>query len=243
MPKNSSNALLKNIPVEDSASIEKKIEMTFLDSEIELAGFQCLNSNSLLSVLDLNGNYIFVNSVFSKIMGYQLEELKGQSHQKLTSGTQSTLFWKQLWEKILSGKTWRGEIQNRKKSGEIFWGDVTLSPLNLSHSSEKYFIEITNDITQKKIKELLLEVQGELQLSISEMKDKREIFNFLLNESKNITQSDWAFTIEFESSVSTNFNLDSVQMAYSKSSKSWDGDPSELNKFLTIFNPLVETRR
>ena len=90
---------------------------------------------------------------------------------------------------------------------------------------------------------MLLEVQGELQLSISEMKDKREIFNFLLNESKNITQSDWAFTIEFESSVSTNFNLDSVQMAYSKSSKSWDGDPSELNKFLTIFNPLVETRR
>ncbi len=77
----------------------------------------------------------------------------------LKSGKHSKSFYKDLWETITSGKTWSGEIVNKKKNGELFFEQATISPISGNNTKISHFIGIKQDITEQKKK------QAELALS------------------------------------------------------------------------------
>jgi PAS domain S-box-containing protein len=101
-------------------------------------------------ITNINGNIEYVNPRFTEISGYQPEEVLGQNPRFLKSGHHQPEEYQKLWETILSGKIWQGEILNRKKNGQQFWENVSISPVMSQDGTITHFIAIKDDITERK---------------------------------------------------------------------------------------------
>ena len=107
------------------------------------------------------GNIIWANQAFSKMSGYSLEEVLGKSPSLLSSGMQSLDFYKDLWKTILSGQAWHGEITNRRKDGNLYIDEQTISPVLNSSGEIENFIAIQQDVTERRQAEIALRKSDE----------------------------------------------------------------------------------
>ncbi|MDT8384127.1 MAG: PAS domain S-box protein [Gammaproteobacteria bacterium] len=120
------------------------------------------NPNSVI-VTDLAGRIEYTNPAFTRKTGYDLSEVLGQSPGILKSGKTSGDQYKSLWQAISSGDDWAGEMLNKKKSGELFWELVSISPMRNSADEITHYLSIQEDVTEKKrLKSLALQHQAEL---------------------------------------------------------------------------------
>ncbi len=116
-------------------------------------------SPNTVVITDIKGNIEYVNPRFTKLTGYTYEEAKGQNLQSLTTGVNNPEVYKQVWDTITSGKEWRGEFYNKKKNGEFYWENVSISPLTDEEGVITHFIIIKEDITErKKSEETIMEM-------------------------------------------------------------------------------------
>ncbi len=128
-------------------------------------------SGSIIVMTDINGNITYVNKRFTEVTGYTREEAIGQNPRILNARVQDKNFYKNLWETILSGKTWRGVFVNKKKNGEIFYEKAIITPI-IQDDEIKGFIAIKEDITEeRKNRQLLLEKTRQFENTISNMQD------------------------------------------------------------------------
>lgn len=120
-----------------------------------------LKQISIISSTDKHGTITEVNDRFCEISGYQPSELIGKNHRIINSGTHNEAFFKAMWDRITSGKIWRGEICNKKKSGELYWVDATVIPIKEDDGTIVAFTSIRLEITDRKLLEqkLLAESQ------------------------------------------------------------------------------------
>ncbi len=108
------------------------------------------NSPATVVITDPEGTIEYVNKKFTAVTGYSLEEAIGQNPRILKSGRQPKEFYKQLWETILAGNEWHGEMYNKKKDGEIFLEQVSISPIRDEHGAISNFVAVKEDITDKR---------------------------------------------------------------------------------------------
>lgn len=92
----------------------------------------------------------YVNQSFCTTTGYTAEEVIGENPRILRSGKQDETFYRNLWATILSGEHWSGEFQDRKKNGELYWVDASISPLVDQEGQITHFVMILEDITGKR---------------------------------------------------------------------------------------------
>ncbi len=85
-------------------------------------------ANAIL-ITDRQGRIVWVNQGFARLSGYSREELLGQSPTLLRSGKQSEAFYADLWQTILAGRPWQGELVERNKSGECYTVSQVITPL------------------------------------------------------------------------------------------------------------------
>ena len=107
-------------------------------------------SPASIIITDMKGNIEFANSKVSEISGYQIEEIIGKNPRIFSSQEKSKNEYKELWDTILSGKEWHGELHNKKKSGELYWESVSISPIVNKKDEITHFIAIKEDITERK---------------------------------------------------------------------------------------------
>lgn len=100
-------------------------------------------------ITDRNGTIVFVNPAFERITGYSRDEAVGKNPRILKSGRQTQDFYRNLWETILSGRSWNGRFENRRKDGTIFVEQCTISPVFNQESEIEYFVAVKRDITQE----------------------------------------------------------------------------------------------
>ena len=106
-----------------------------------------LDQHAIVSVADVAGCIVEVNSLFCELSGYRREELLGQDHRLLNSGLHPPKFFEQLWCTIKSGQVWHGNVRNRRKDGSHYWLASTIVPL-LTDSGKPYqYVSIHTDIT------------------------------------------------------------------------------------------------
>ncbi len=102
------------------------------------------------------GNIEYVNGTFCKSTGYNLEEVIGKNPRIFKSDYHNNKFYEDMWDTLLSGKNWEGEILNKKKNGELYWESVLISPMVNDKGDLTNFIAIKSDITEKKKNEASL---------------------------------------------------------------------------------------
>lgn len=102
-------------------------------------------------ITDINGTIEYVNPAFCKKSGYSAEEAIGKNPRILKSEHQTPEFYEELWNTILSGKEWIGEIQNKTKSGEHFWEETVISPITGENGEITHFVAIKEDVTLRKL--------------------------------------------------------------------------------------------
>ncbi|MEJ6007656.1 PAS-domain containing protein [Paucibacter sp. AS339] len=109
-----------------------------------------IHQQAIVSVTDPTGRIIEANVAFCRISGYAQEELLGQKHSIVNSGTQGADFWPAVWATISQGKSWHGEVCNRAKSGELYWVDSIIAPVLGPQGQVEKYISIRIDITAAK---------------------------------------------------------------------------------------------
>lgn len=108
------------------------------------------------------GTIEYVNPAFEATTGYSREEVLGKTPRLLKSDLQDQAFYNKLWNQILLGEDFRGTLVNRKKSGELYWADQTISPIKDSSGTICHFVSVLKDITT-----LLKQQEQELQLKMA----------------------------------------------------------------------------
>jgi PAS domain S-box-containing protein len=102
----------------------------------------------------------WVNPAFTTFTGYGFEEVFGQNLRLLKSGKHDDKFYADLWETVSSGKTWHGEIINRRKDGALYTEDMTVTPMINVGGKIEHFIAVKQDVTERKqIEALFLRAQ------------------------------------------------------------------------------------
>lgn len=101
-------------------------------------------------ISDKGGVIEYVNSCFTKLTGYREDEILGKNPRVLQSGETPREQHQRLWRAISSGGEWRGEIRDRRKNGEFYWADETISPIYDAQGALKHYLAIQQDVTEQR---------------------------------------------------------------------------------------------
>ncbi len=121
-----------------------------VEEEIRKLSRAVEQSPEAIMITNTEGKIEYVNPYFCKVTGYSQEEVLGQNPRILKSGNTSDEEYQNMWQTIAAGNEWRGEFLNKKKSGELYWEQASLSPVRDDKGSITHFIAIKEDITEKK---------------------------------------------------------------------------------------------
>ena len=101
-------------------------------------------------ITDMSGNVDYVNPNFEKMTGYSPEEMIGKNLRILKSGKVTSSTYKNLWDTITKGKTWSGELYNKKKDNSLYWDYTVISPIVDESGDIVNFVATKEDISIKK---------------------------------------------------------------------------------------------
>jgi len=127
------------------------------EAGLQLAAKVFGQSNEAIMITDAENRIVQVNAAFTRITGYQSEEVLGHNPRLLSSGRQSPQFYHGMWQQLLSNNRWRGEIWNRRKSGEVFPEWLSISNVTDAQGKLTHHIALFIDITERKKEEAQME--------------------------------------------------------------------------------------
>lgn len=102
--------------------------------------FEYASEGVLITTAD--ATILNVNKSFSRLMGYNHNEVVGKRPNILLSGRHDELFYEAMWSELTSMGYWEGEIWNRKKDGELYPVNLTISALTDDNGDISHYIGI-----------------------------------------------------------------------------------------------------
>lgn len=102
-------------------------------------------------ITDHRGIVEYVNHWLCVQTGYTADEIIGRSIRMLRGKGQPPEFYASMWRTLQEGSIWRGEIQSRKKNGDLLWESASISPIRNKRNEITHFAAIKEDITEKKL--------------------------------------------------------------------------------------------
>lgn len=138
-----------------------------------------LDKTSIISIADTRGRIVYVNDKFCSVSGYSQKELIGENHRLLKSGVHPPDLFHRMWQTITKGKTWQGQVCNKRKDGSLYWVKSEIHPICDSKGRPILYFSIRQEITQ--------EVDLTQQLAVNEERFR------LSNAFANIVSFEWDF--------------------------------------------------
>jgi PAS domain S-box-containing protein len=121
-------------------------------------------------ITDRNGVIEYVNPGFEQTTGYSSDEAVGQTPRLLKSGRHDAEHYRAMWGTLLSGEVFRGTLVNRRKNGQIYYVEMTVTPIKDSSGAVAKFVAVGKDMTDRRARQ-----EQELQLSVAHSV-QRELF-------------------------------------------------------------------
>lgn len=100
-------------------------------------------------ITDAHGDIEYTNHAFEVVTGYPLAEVRGHTPGFLKSGEHPGVFFREMWNKLLRGEVWTGLIVNRRKNGNMYRADTTITPIRNEQGAVISFISTARDITRE----------------------------------------------------------------------------------------------
>ena len=125
---------------------ERERELRLFREAVEHAGHGVM-------ITDRDGTIEYVNNAFESMTGYDREEAHGETPAINKSGEQDQEFYAQIWETILDGEVWEGELLNERKNGDRYIIDQTIAPITAIDGEITGFVAINRDITDRRKRE------------------------------------------------------------------------------------------
>jgi len=124
--------------------------------------FRAVEQSPVATVItDLAGLVEYVNPAYERITGYSAPEAQGRPVHFLEAGDLAPLFAEGLWARIIAGEDWRGEFRHRRKNGETYWEEATVTPLRNAQGKITHVIAVKEDISGRKAAAAALEESEE----------------------------------------------------------------------------------
>ena len=175
-----------------------KKEKVYLNKQQELQ--QLINKNIVTSTTNLKGIITEVSDAYCKISGYTRAELIGSPHSIIRHKDMKAHFFKEMWETIESGKSWRGNVKNLKKDGNNYWIDIIVEPIYNSNNEIESYLGISIDITDKvKLNNLTLSQEEIIKGAVSNIEEQK-------NKLKNALKTKSEFLANMSHEIRTPLN-------------------------------------
>lgn len=121
-------------------------------------------SPTTIVITNCAGDIEYVNPRFTQTTGYAVAEALGKNPRILKSEHTPAQVYAEMWRTIKAGGEWRGEFQNKKKNGEVYWEAATIAPIWDEHGAITHFLAVKEDITERKRAEAELhDLQNQLR--------------------------------------------------------------------------------
>lgn len=144
-------------------------DLSYYKKTEELINIQTTVLNSAYNgivITDAAGKIIYVNDSMFRITGYAREDLMHKNVNIFKSNLHPEEFFIEMWKTISSGQTWKGEIQNRRKNGDPYYEDMSVTPLKNEHGEIVNYISVKEDISDRKKSEIeIIKAKDEAQRS------------------------------------------------------------------------------
>ncbi len=116
---------------------------------LRLQGAALTATANAIVITDGKGNILWVNPAFTKLTGYRSDEAVSQNPRVLKSGEHGPTFYKQMWDTILAGEVWHGEMVNRRKDGSTYTEEMTITPVLSATGEISNFVAIKQDVSSR----------------------------------------------------------------------------------------------
>lgn len=168
------------------------------ESEIALSiAATAFESQESIMITDANRKIVRVNAAFTKATGYSAEEAIGQTPRMLSSGRHNAAFYNAMWEAINNTGTWSGEVWNKRKNGNIYPEQLTVTAVKDANNTVNYYVGSVVDITErKKTEQALIESEYRSKFAIEGSGDGVWDVNVQTNDA--IYSKRWAEMLGYE---------------------------------------------
>ena len=154
-------------PLKDALSLAKAIEQ----------------ATDVVVITDTEATIQYTNPTFERVTGYTCEEAVGQNVRILKSGKHDDAFFKEMWETLGRGETWRGEFINKKKDGTLYTEEASISPVQDAAGNTVNYVAVKRDITERRrAEQALREAQEDL---LNRRRDEKELVEAELAKTRN----------------------------------------------------------
>lgn len=120
-----------------------------VEAQIRLLASALESAANSIAITNAQGVILWVNPAFTKLTGYIYDEVVGKTFRILKSGFQDEAFYRDLWETILAGKSWHGELINLNKDSSPYHEEMTITPVRDANEAVINFIAIKQDVSDR----------------------------------------------------------------------------------------------
>ncbi len=176
-------------------SVRKQVE-----SMLHLQSAALESAANAIVITDREGLITWANPAFTRLTGYTLEEVRGKNPRLLKSGRQEADFYRNLWQTILSGQVWQGELVNRRRDGTQYIEEMTITPVKDDRGHISHFVAIKQDVTARKEMQQMLVDELRVSNALSELAKMllsamsfEDIPSLVLERALELTGSEFGF--------------------------------------------------
>ncbi len=162
-----------------------------LESRLRLFEVALDSAANGIVITDIKGKIEWANLAFTQMTGYCLEEALGcNPSQLVNSGKHDQAFYRQMWQTILAGQVWRGELINRHKDGSLYDESMAIAPVTAGDGLIHNFVAIKQDITKRKAAESLIQ-KSEQQLELALAGSGLGLWDWQVSSGEFATSARW----------------------------------------------------
>ena len=139
-------------------------------------------------ITDIDAIIVDVNPAYTKLSGFKREDVLGKSPKIFKSGRHDKKFYKNMWSKILNDGFYKGEIWDRKASGEVFLKDITITAVKDKYGVVKNYVGVFSDVTEERNHKKELQEMAFTD-SLTKLSNRLQFKNILIREMEKLIRT------------------------------------------------------